>query len=82
MYNFPSIDLKTQRNLLIFNQNIRTVYPNICAVHPNKYHVTTHPVCTDENVLTKSGETVKKGELNADLKEITLEVKFRKIEIS
>ena len=44
VYNFPGIDEKTQRNLLTFDQNVRTVYSNIHAVNPNKNHVTTHPV--------------------------------------
>ena len=35
--------MRKQRNLLTFDQNIHTVYLNIRAVYPNKYHVTTHP---------------------------------------
>ena len=32
-----------EKSILIFNQNVRTVYSNVRAVYPNKNHVTTHP---------------------------------------
>ena len=43
LYNFLGIDEKTQRNLLKFDQNVRTVYSNIRTVYPSKDHVTTYP---------------------------------------
>ena len=36
--------MRKQRNLPTFDQNVRTVYSNICTVYPSKNHVTTHPV--------------------------------------
>ena len=51
LHTFLGIDEKTQRNLITFNQNIRTVYSNIRAVYPNKNHVTTHLVCTEQRNL-------------------------------
>ena len=43
VYNFLGIDEKTLRNLLIFYQNVRTVYSYIRTVYPDKEHVTSHP---------------------------------------
>ena len=48
VYNFLGIYEKTWRNLLIFDQNIGTVYSNIGAVYPNNNHVTTHPDCINK----------------------------------
>ena len=44
--------IKTWRNLLTFDQNVRTVYSSIRPVYPNKNHVTTHPgICKKTEVI-------------------------------
>ena len=58
VYNFLGINQKAYRNLLTFDQNIRTVYLNICGVYPIKNHVTTHTrVCPSWWVLLCSQNT-------------------------
>ena len=48
VYNSLGIDEKAKRNLLTFDQNIRTVYSNIGAVYPNKNQVTLDPETKDK----------------------------------
>ena len=61
VYNFLGIVKKIKRNLLAFDQNIRTVYSNISTVYRPKNHVTTHHVfCNGAYQSSNYGDLVNK----------------------
>ena len=51
VYNFLGINEKTSRNLPTFDQNVHTVYSNICTVYQSKNHVTTHPEASPSELI-------------------------------
>ena len=74
VFSFLGIDEKTYRNLLIFDQNIRTVYSSIRTVYPSKNHVTTHPELSNatnslfpSEIIVKIERTQRTAKQNSDL---------------